>query len=146
MLLHNRQNKLGGYDYKLNCQDCFRGGKRDTNIDPVFDETTRHIVIAVSVLSPLLYMFGLIFSLNSHYRLIEEEEHMIQESLEMGIESELKAPPRVEVGMTIGIHDRFLDVDRERIESISPEMGEDQDTSEREERTKAVVVRCSGVL
>jgi hypothetical protein len=111
----------------------------------VFDETTRHIVIAVSALSPLLYIFGLIFSLNSHYRLIEEEEHLIQETLEMGIERELKAPPRVEVGCTIGIHDRFLDIDRGKNESSSHELGDDLNTSEREERTKAVVVRCYGV-
>lgn len=53
----------------------------DASADPIFDETTRPIAIVASVFLPLLYIFGLVFSLNSHYRLIEEEEKLIQEEI-----------------------------------------------------------------
>ncbi len=78
---HSRENKLGGYNYQLNCRDCYRLGVLDTSADPIFDETTRPIAIVASVFLPLLYIFGLVFSLNSHYRLIEEEEKLIQEEI-----------------------------------------------------------------
>ncbi len=78
---HSRENKLGGYNYQLNCRDCYRQGALDASADPIFDETTRPIAIVASVFLPLLYIFGLVFSLNSHYRLIEEEEKLIQEEI-----------------------------------------------------------------
>jgi hypothetical protein len=34
------------------------------------------------VFLPLLYLCGLVFSLNSHYKLIEEEEKMIHEEIQ----------------------------------------------------------------
>jgi Ca2+/H+ antiporter len=71
--------KVGGYDYSLNCSLCYRSGVLSPEIDPVFDETTKPILIAASVLLFLLYIAGLVFSLNSHYRLIEEEELLIHQ-------------------------------------------------------------------
>lgn len=110
----------------------------------MFDETTRHIVLAVSVLLPLLYIFGLIFSMKSHYRLIEEEEHLIQESNELDMDIESKLPPRVQVGYTVGIHGSVFDIDRTGIESVhtGEEDGSGNISKEREDLTETVVVRC----
>ncbi len=108
----------------------------------MFDETTRHIVLAVSVLLPLLYIFGLIFSMKSHYRLIEEEEHLIQESNESEIDIDSKLPPRVQVGYTVGIHGSMFDIDRTASESVHEELGDSGNVSkEREDLTETVVVR-----
>jgi Ca2+/H+ antiporter len=80
---HDRGSKVGGYDYSLDCSLCYRSGVLSSKIDPLFDQTTKYIVIASCVLLFLLYIAGLVFSLNSHYRLIEEEELLIhQESSE----------------------------------------------------------------
>ena len=81
---HDRELKSGGYDYSLDCSLCYRSGVLFPEIDPLFDETTKYILIASSVLLFLLYIAGLVFSLNSHYRLIEEEELLIhQENSEL---------------------------------------------------------------
>jgi hypothetical protein len=82
VLDHSRQSKLGGHNYQLNCLDCFRNGAKDASVDPMFGRATRPIVIVASVFLPLLYLCGLVFSLNSHYKLIEEEEKLIQEEIQ----------------------------------------------------------------
>jgi hypothetical protein len=97
------------------------------------------------VLLPLLYIFGLVFSLNSHYRLIEEEENLIHEANEMETEKELNLPARVEVSHTIGIHGNFFDIDRTKGEIVKDEvekLGHDagDDTSEGGSHTKILVV------
>ncbi len=73
--------KEGGYNYTLNCADCYINGQIDPDADPLYDKTTRPITLTVSVLLPLLYIVGLVFSLRTHYSLIEEEEHLMHELL-----------------------------------------------------------------
>lgn len=78
----------GGFNYTLNCADCYINGQLDPYADPLYDKTTRPITLTVSVFLPLLYIVGMVFSLRTHYSLIEEEEHLLHELLHHKHDSE----------------------------------------------------------
>ncbi len=75
----------------MECSRCYRLVQNvsvlSEEIDPVFDDTTKHILIAASVILFLLYIAGLVFSLNSHYRLIEAEELLMKQEREQSVGS-----------------------------------------------------------
>jgi hypothetical protein len=110
------------------------------NADPVFDQAARNIVVAVSVFLPFLYAVGLIFSLNSHYQLIEDEEHMIREL--QSKEAAEPLPSSKNRGYSIGIHSVIgsaISQEAERSPALprnsTPEDEEEDDTmSQKEER------------
>ena len=81
--------------------------------------------------------------MKSHYRLIEEEEHLIQESNESELDIDSNMQPRVQVGYSVGIHGSMFDIDRTGSKLGHEELNDSGNISkEREDLTETVVVRC----